>query len=64
MTWVEWCESEYNADGYICENGYVHIYPSEGESYNVVVESISVGSTDEIVSGMMYEREDLGLQPS
>ena len=51
MTWAEWCESDYNTDGYSSTDRY--IYTSDG-FWTVTSGSGFVGGTDLIESGGAY----------
>ena len=58
MTWEQWCDSDYNIDGFHIENDYEVWYgDSPLNSYIVInAEGYNVdGTIDVIVNGAMYE---------
>ena len=57
MTWTQWCESNYNTDGYFSD-GYTIVAPTY--EYAVAYNNIFVSSTDVIVENREYTLKHYG----
>lgn len=57
MTWSEWCDSEYNTDGYSVQGSTVRIGGSAYHGY-ITLDDARVNPTDIIVDGTAYGTED------
>ena len=59
MTWEEWCESEYNYDGYYCSNGFVY----SSNNIHVNYTGIRFVNSSDKIEAVAYRLSDI-LDPT